>query len=188
MCHCRYTCGYLLFIQVWRDPKQKQCSTVQGRMQSPLCSGALQRKVTAGLCQCNYSYGDLMFVHWYSDPAPTHCSSVQSRMQSTLFRPALVWSDPQEMQCSTVQGRMQSTLFSVALQKKPTAGLCHCKYTCGYLLFIQVWRDPKKKAMQHCSGQNAVTALQWCSAKKAHSRLVSMQLQLWRSDVCTLVQ
>jgi len=46
--HCSYTYGDLLFIQVCSDSAQRQCSSVQGKMQSPLFSAALQNRLTAG--------------------------------------------------------------------------------------------------------------------------------------------
>ena len=45
-CSCTY--GDLLFIQVCSDPAQMQCSSVQGKMQSPLFSAALENRLTAG--------------------------------------------------------------------------------------------------------------------------------------------
>ena len=48
VCHCSYTYGDLLFIQVCSDPAPMLCSTVQGKMQSPLFSAALQNRLTAG--------------------------------------------------------------------------------------------------------------------------------------------
>ena len=47
-----------------------------------------------------------------------------------------------------MNSKMQSPLYSDALQKNLTAGLCHCNYTCGHLLFIQERSDPKE---MHCS-------------------------------------
>ncbi len=40
--HCSHTHGDLLFIQLCSDPAPMQCSSVQGKMQSPLFSAALQ--------------------------------------------------------------------------------------------------------------------------------------------------
>ena len=48
VCHCSYTYGDLLFIQVCSDPPQMLCSTVQGKMQFPLFSLAVQNRLTAG--------------------------------------------------------------------------------------------------------------------------------------------
>ena len=48
VCHCSYTYGDLFFIQVCSDPPQMLCSKVQGKMQSPLFSLALQNRLTAG--------------------------------------------------------------------------------------------------------------------------------------------
>ena len=46
--HCSYTYGDLVCIQVCSDPAQMHCSSVQGKMQSPLFSAALQWRLTAG--------------------------------------------------------------------------------------------------------------------------------------------
>ncbi len=48
VCHCIYTYGDWLFIQVCSDPPQMLCSTVQGKMQFPLFSVAIQNRLTAG--------------------------------------------------------------------------------------------------------------------------------------------
>ena len=48
VCHCSYTYGDLLFIQVCSDQATKHCSKVQGKMQFPLFSVALQNRLTAG--------------------------------------------------------------------------------------------------------------------------------------------
>ena len=48
VCHCSYTFGDLLFIQVCSDPAPIDCSSVQGKVQSPLFSAALQNRLTQG--------------------------------------------------------------------------------------------------------------------------------------------
>ena len=48
VCHCTYTYGDLLFIQVSSGTSQMLCSKVQGKMESPLFSAALQKRLTAG--------------------------------------------------------------------------------------------------------------------------------------------
>ncbi len=48
VCHCSDTYRDLLCIQVCSDPAQMQCSTFQGKMQSPLFSVALQNRLAAG--------------------------------------------------------------------------------------------------------------------------------------------
>ena len=95
-CHCSYTHGHLLFIQVCSDPAQMQCSSVQGKMHFHcsvlLCKTGSQQAVF----HCSYPHGDLLFIQVRSDPAP--------------------------MQCSSVQGKTQFPLFSTALQNRLTAG------------------------------------------------------------------
>ena len=46
--HCIYTYGDVLFIQVCSVPAPMHCSKVQGQMQFPLFSAALQNRLTAG--------------------------------------------------------------------------------------------------------------------------------------------
>ena len=213
LCHCKYTCGFVLLIQVCSDISPRQCSTVQGKMQSPLLSTALQTKLTAGLCHCKYTCGFVLFTQVCSEhftKAMQHCSrqnavptaqygsanQADSRLVScvTANTPVDLCSSHRcavnisPRQCSTVQGKMQSPLLSAALQTKLTAGLCHCKYTYGYLLLIQVCSEHFTKAMQHCSRQNAVPTAQCCSANPADSRLVSLQIHLWIFAVDTGVQ
>jgi len=89
LCHCKYTYGDMLFTHVCSDPAPMHCSSVQGKMQSPLFCAALQNRLTAALCHCSYTYRDMLFTHVCSDPAPMHCSSVQGKMQSPLFSAAL---------------------------------------------------------------------------------------------------
>ena len=185
------------------------CRSVQGTMQAPLFSAAVQNRFTAGLCHCNHTCGDLLFIQLCSDSAA--------------------------MLCSTAQGKMHSPLFSAALQNKLTAGLCHCNHTYGDLLFIQVCRDPapmlcntaqgkmhspmfsrlcKTGSQQACvtaippmeiwlsyrcavtqhqctSWQNASPTVQCCSAKQAHSRQCVTALtpmKIWSSYRCAGTQ
>jgi len=55
VCHCKYTYGDLLFIQVCSDPAPMHCSSAQGKMQSPLFSAALQNRLTAGIVSLQYT-------------------------------------------------------------------------------------------------------------------------------------
>ena len=48
VCQCNYTYGDVHFIQVCSDPAPVHCNTVSGKMQSPLFSAALQKRLTAG--------------------------------------------------------------------------------------------------------------------------------------------
>ena len=67
----------------------------------------------------------------------------------------MVYSDATPMHCSTGQGKTASLLFSAALQTSLTAGLCHCNYTLGDLLFLQVCSDAASK---HCGTGQGKTA------------------------------
>jgi len=89
LCHCIYTCGDLLFIQVCSDATPMHCSPGQGRIALPLFSAALQTRLTAALCHCKYIYGDLLFIQVCSDATPKHCSTGQDRLALPLFSAAL---------------------------------------------------------------------------------------------------
>ena len=62
LCHCNYTYGDLLFLQVLSDATAKQCSTDQGKMACLMFSAALQNRFKAALSHCNYTYRDLLFI------------------------------------------------------------------------------------------------------------------------------
>jgi hypothetical protein len=57
--------------------------------------------------------------------------------------------------CTTGQGKIASLLFSAALQSSLTACLCHCIYTYGHLLFIQVCNDAIRMHCSTCQGKIA---------------------------------
>ena len=48
VCHCSYTYGDLLVIQVCSGLSQMPCNSVQGKMHYPLFSAALHNRLTAG--------------------------------------------------------------------------------------------------------------------------------------------
>ncbi|DBB02780.1 TPA: hypothetical protein ACH3X1_013612 [Trebouxia sp. C0004] len=83
--HCSYTYGDLLFRQVCSDPTPMHCSSLQGNMQSPLFSAALQTRFTAGSLSLQLHLWRSALCTDVQCPAPTHCSSVQGKMQSPLF-------------------------------------------------------------------------------------------------------
>jgi len=162
VCHCSYTCGDLLFVQVCSDPPQMHCSSVQGKVQSPLFSAALQNRLTACLCHCSYTCGVLLSIQVCSEPTLMHCSNGQDKMHSTLF--------------------------GAALQNRLTACLCHCSYTCGVLLSIQVCSEPTP---MHCStGQGKMHSPLFSAAlqNRLTAGTVSMQLHLWSSALHEGVQ
>ena len=103
LCHCKYTYGDLLFIQLYSDATPMHCSTGQGRTASNLSTVALQNRLTACLCLCNHTYGDLLFIQ--------------------------VCSEATSMHCSCGQGKTSSPLFSADLQIRLRACLCHCKHS-----------------------------------------------------------
>jgi len=131
-------------------------------MHSPQLWAALQNRLTAGLCHCDCAYQDLLFIQVCSDHSPRHCSTVQSKMHPPLL--------------------------SAALQTRLTAGLCHCKLHLGSFGLHTGVQRPNTSALQHYSRQNAFPTALGCSAKQAHSRLVSLQIHLSRFALHTGVQ
>ncbi len=99
--HCSCTYGDVLFTQLCSDPATKHCNKVQGKMQIPLFSAALQNRLFAGLCHCNDTHGHLLFTQMCNDPTAMHCN--------------------------TGQGNLHSPVLSAALENRLTAGLYHNK-------------------------------------------------------------
>ncbi len=62
LCHCNYTYGGLLFIQVCSDATTMHCSSGQDKTACLLFSAALQNRFKAALSHCNYTYRDLLFI------------------------------------------------------------------------------------------------------------------------------
>ena len=116
VCHCSYTCGDLLFIQVSSDPAHMLCNTVQGKMQSPLFSAALQKRLTAGSVSLHLTPMEICSSY--------RCSVLLCKRGSQHLEICSSYRCPvtHHMLCNTVQGKMQSPLFSAALQKRLTAG------------------------------------------------------------------
>ena len=144
------------------DARPKFCRTVQGSKAPPLFSAALETGLTGALCQCNYTNGDVLFIQVCSDATPKHCR--------------------------TCQGSIAFPVFSVALQTSVTATLCQCNYTYGDSLFMQVCSDATPKHCRTCQGKIAPPTVQCCSGNWPHSKLVPLQLHLWRAAVHAGVQ
>ena len=79
LCHCNYTCGDLLFIQVCGNPTEMHCGTDLGKTHFPLFSAALQNMLTAGLCHCSHTCEDLLSIQVCIDPTLMHCSTSQGK-------------------------------------------------------------------------------------------------------------
>jgi len=101
LCHCSYTCGDLIIIQVCSDSAPMLCSTAKGKMHCSvlLCKTGSQQACVTGIT----SVKGLLSIKECSQPTPRLCS--------------------------TAQGTMHFPLFSAALQNRLTACLCHWKYT-----------------------------------------------------------
>jgi len=77
---CQSFKSYFVKIVVLEITRQKvvfsvHCSTGLGRMHSPLCSAALQTRLTAALRHCKYTYRHLLSIQVSSHPPTMHCST-----------------------------------------------------------------------------------------------------------------
>ena len=71
-------------------------------------------------------------------------------------------------------------LLSTAVHKRLAAGLCHSKYTYGESLLIQVCSGPAPVQCHIAFGKMQLSFAQYSCAKQAGSRLVPLQIHLWR--------
>ena len=211
VCHCTYTYGDLLFIQVCSDPAHMQCNSVQGKMQSPLFSAALQKRLTAGsvslqlhLWRCVLHTG----VQWHITNALQHCSrqnaiptvqccsakEAHSRQCVTALTPMEICS---LYRCPVTHHICSATLFrakcnphcSVLLCKRGShQALCHCRYTYGDLLFIQVCSDPAHMQCNCVQGKMQSPLFSAALQKRITAGSVSLHLNLWRFALHTGVQ
>ena len=76
----------------------------------------------------------------------------------------------------------------LTVQNRLTAGLCCCKYTYGDLLLTQVCSGPTPVQCHTAFGKIQLPPAQCCCAKQADSRLVLLQIHLWRFALDTGVQ
>ena len=79
-------------------------------------------------------------------------------------------------------------LLTAAVQNRLTAGLCCCKHTYGDLLLTQVCSGPTPVKCHTAFGKIQLPPAQCCCAKQADSRLVLLQIHLWRFALPTGVQ
>ena len=94
------------FTQVCSEPTEMHCSTDLGKMHSPLFSGALQNRPTAGLCHSNYTHGDLFFTLVCSEPTEMHCSTALGKMHSPQSQ--LLCKTSSQQACVTAITRMET--------------------------------------------------------------------------------
>ena len=144
---------------------QQQCkdTLLLAKCNCPLLSAAVQNRLTAGLCHCKYTYGGLLFRQVCSGP-----TAVQGH--------------------TLLLAKCNCPLLSAAVQNRLTAGLCHCKYTYGDLLFRQVCSGPTAVQGHTAFGKVQLPPARCCCAKQADSRLVPLQIHLWRFALQTGVQ
>ena len=159
VCHCAYTYGHWLLIQVCSDPASMHCSKVQGRMQSPLFSAALQNRITAGSVSLQLHLWRFALHTGVQRPSTNalqqgsgqnavltvqRCSAKQdhSRQCVTALPPLQICSSNK---CAVTQQQSNAALFrakcsfhcSVLLCKTGSQqAVCHCAYTYGGWLFI----------------------------------------------------
>ncbi|DBB15938.1 TPA: hypothetical protein ACH3X3_003312 [Trebouxia sp. C0006] len=81
-----------------------------------------------------------------------------------------------------------TTVLCCCMQYKLPAGLCQHKDTCGDLLFIRLCNDPSQVHCNTVLGKSSHHCPVLLYAKQVASRLVSVQIHLWRFAVHAAVQ
>ena len=211
VCHCTYTYGDLLFIQVSSGTSQMPCNTVQGKMQSPLFSAALQKRLTAGSVSLQLHL--LRFalhtgVQWHITYALQHCSGqnaiptvqccsakqAHSRQCVTALTPMEICSSYRcpvaHHKCSAARFRAKwNPHCSVLLCKRGSQqAVCQCNYTYGDVHFIQVCSDPAPVHCNTVSGKMQSPLFSAALQKRLTAGSVSLQLHLLRFALHTGVQ
>ena len=156
---------------------QHKCDAALFRAKcSPHCSVLLCKTGSQqAVFHCSHTYGDLLYIRVCNDPAPMHCNTGQGKMQTPLFSDALqnrltagsvalhlhLWRlgaiAVTQACCEPV---VQCTTDQWGLHFAQTNAAVHFCW-----LTAQLYEEPISS-----SGQNAVSTVQCCYAKQAHSR------------------
>ncbi len=162
------------------------CSSVQGKMQSPLFSAALQNRLTAGSVSMQlhlWRYALQTSV----DAVPTVqcCSAKQahSRQCVTALTPMEICLS---YRCAVTQHQCTAALFrakcsphcSVRLKQAHSRQCVTALYIYGDLLFTYRCAVAQHKSTAAVMRAKCIPTAQSCYAKHAHSMLVSLQLHL----------
>jgi len=151
----------LPFIQVCSEQALKNCSTVQGKLQSPLLSQLCKPGSQQALCHCSYTCGDLPFIQVCSEQALKNCSTVQGKSHSPLLSAAL-------------ENRLTAGCVSLQLHLK----ICH-SYRCSVSKHSKTAALFRANRIPHCSVR---------SATRLTAGTGSLQLHQWRFAIHTFVQ
>ncbi len=165
------------------DPTAMHCSICSGKLHHPLLSAALQNRLEAALWHCNCTCKDLLFRQVCRDPAP-----MQNRLTAGLCQCSYTYGDLLSYRCAESHQNCTAALVwvkcipncSVVLCKTGSQQACVNATTPIEICSHTGVQRANRNALQHWSGQIALPTVQLCSAKQAHSRLVSMHLHLWR--------
>ena len=117
---------------------QHQCTAARFRAKcSPHCSMLFCKTGSQqAVCHCTYTYGDLLFIQVCIETCRSYRCAVTHTNCGLVALP----------------GAKCSSQFLVLLYKTGSQhALCHCKYTYGGWLFVQVCRDPTPMHIQVCS-------------------------------------
>jgi len=109
------------------------------------------------------------------------CKTGSQQACDTLNTPMEICSSyrcAMSQQKCTCLGKMHSPLLSAALQNSLQQA-CFNAIKPMRLALHRGLQRANRNALQHWSGQNAFFTVKWCAASQAHSRLVSLEIQLW---------
>ncbi len=154
-CHCNYTYGDLVFMQVCSDARPMHCSSGQDKIASLLFSTATRNRLTAALWHCKHTSGDLLSIQVCSDL--TQCTAaLVSAKQLPCFSVLLCKTGSQHA-CATAITPMEmwSSCRCAVLQHQCTAALVKAtKLPCFSVLFC-------KTSSQHASA-TSITPIKIC--------------------------
>ncbi len=167
-------------------------------MHLPLSSAALQNRLAACLCHCNYTYEGLLLTQVCTDPSPMHCKPGFGNCIPHC--PVMLCKIGSQHACDTAITPMNiccshkcALITTNALQHWFWQMHSHCpvllcktgpQHACVTAITpMKVCCSHKCALIRHqCTASlvlaNAFTTVQCCSAKQAHSMLVSLQLHL----------
>ena len=182
---------------------QQQCkdTLLLAKCNCPLLSAAVQSRLTAGSYHCTHGY--LLFRQVYSGPTtvqghtafdkvqlpPAQCCCAKQADSRRMPLQIHLWIFSFNTGCAVAQQQCKDTLLfakcncpllSAAVQNRLTTESYHCQYTYGYLLLIQVCSGRTAVQGHTAFGKAQLPPAQRCCAKQADSRLVPLQIHLWR--------
>ena len=167
-----------------------QCSSVQGKMQSPLFSAALLNRLPQGTNAVQLCSGQ------NAVPTVQCCSAKQAHTRQFVTA-----DTPMEIcctyRCAVTLHQCSAALFRAKCNPHCSVLLCnegsqqavfHCSYTYGVLLYIQVCSDPAQMLCSKVQGKMQSPLFSAALLNRLTQGSLSLQIHLWRFALHTGVQ